>query len=59
MTHTSKKPWAKPQLIVLIRMTESEAVLVGCKVFDEGPSVVHCGCDQTETCQNCVDALDS
>lgn len=29
---TEKKPWSKPELIVLLRGNPEEAVLVGCKM---------------------------
>lgn len=45
----SKHPWHTPQLILLVRGTPEEAVLVACKLSSEiaphsGPGVTYSGC---------------
>jgi hypothetical protein len=45
MPSTPKKPWHKPELIVIIRSNPEENVLLGCKYEDvssQGPSGHKC-----------------
>jgi hypothetical protein len=50
----TKKPWIKPELIVLVRGKPEEAVLQGCKNADVGGGnwVTNVGCTQPG-CADC------
>ena len=52
-----KKPWMKPELVVLLRQRAEEAVLQACKTEDagSGPSQTwkNCSAPVGEECFNC------
>ena len=55
-----KKLWDKPELIILIKSTPEEAVLVNCKVQvngQEGPDASVHSCRRTGSCGNGCDVL--
>ena len=49
-----KRPWQKPELVVLVRSQKEEAILLACKYYGgEGAEDTYAGCYLIEDCAIC------
>jgi hypothetical protein len=55
MDKNQKKPWIRPQLIVVLRGAREESVLLGCKGFHTGGPYTTC----SSLSGNCSDVVAS